>query len=121
MLDLFGLRGHARPPVNANPPELLPVVAVVVGEQCDPRILLDVAEPSQPRSCLRLMVNRRENQVALNSERDRHHMWVTVIPDRCERRYAHSTQPCTRVAFAQPHADNCPLTGAQANMTAANK
>jgi len=65
-------RDDARVAVDADPPEGGPVVGVVVGEQRDPWVLLDVAQPPEVRRRLRLVVHRGADQVPVHGERDGH-------------------------------------------------
>jgi hypothetical protein len=54
--------------VDADPPEPVPVLLVVVGEQRDPRILADVADPAEVGRGLRLVIDRDVDLGAVDRE-----------------------------------------------------
>jgi hypothetical protein len=70
--------------VGAGPPELVPVVVVVVGEEGYPRVLADVAEPAEVGRGLGLVVDGDVDLVAVDPERDRHDVRLPVVAGRGE-------------------------------------
>ena len=75
-------REHRRGPVDAHPPQRVPVLLVVVDEQARPRVGADVVQALQPRGRLRLGVDRRPQPVALQGEAAGDDVRATVGPHR---------------------------------------
>ena len=65
--------------VGAHPPERGPILlVVVVGKDAHARVGGDVLEPPQPGGPLGLVIDRRVQSVAVERERDRHHMGAPI-------------------------------------------
>ena len=93
----------ARPAVDADPPELVPVVGVVVGQQRDPGVLPDVAEALQLRRRLRLVIDGDVDQVVIDGERDRHQIRLPVRARRRQPGHPRAGQPGPRLFLVQSH------------------
>ncbi len=81
-------RHDPRQAVGARPPELRPVLVVVVGEHADARVGLDVHKPLQPGRPFALVIDGAIERVAVERETDRHEMGGSVRPQRGEVRHA---------------------------------
>src|ERR1700682_1481733 len=71
----FGLSAigdHARSAVGANPPELAPVVFVVVGENRDSGIGRDILQALEVRRLLWFRVDREVECVSVDGKNNRH-------------------------------------------------
>ena len=68
--------------VGAHPPQLRPVVVVVVGQQAAAGLVAQVGESLQALRSLRLLVDRRIHLVAVHSEHYGHGMRPTVRTNR---------------------------------------
>ena len=84
---------HPRRTVDAYPPELAPVVCVVVDEQRDRSSGPDVREALERERRLGLAVDRRVDGVADEREATRHQMWTSVGPDRRQSGHPRPTEP----------------------------
>ena len=62
---------HAPASPEPHPPQLRPVVVVVVDDDLDARVALDVGEASELPRPLRLLVDGRIERVAVEREADR--------------------------------------------------
>ena len=85
-LELLGRRlGLVGVAVHPHPPELRPVVVVVVDEQHGAVVGLEVAQPLEPRTRLRLHgVDRDDDLVAVDHEHHRHRVDATISVHRPE-------------------------------------
>ena len=64
--------------VGADPPQLRPVIGVVVDQQAHLRVPLDVGEPAQPLGCLGFGVDGCIDDVVVQREHHRHQMRPAV-------------------------------------------
>src|SRR6202171_5757037 len=83
----FGFRAvgdHARGAVGANPPELAPVVLVVVREDRDRRIGRDVLPALKVRRLLWFRIDRELERVFIDGENNRHDVWQSLLIYRRE-------------------------------------
>jgi probable F420-dependent oxidoreductase len=69
---------HARTAIEPNPPELVPVVVVVVDQDGHIRVLANVLDPLQPRRALRLRIDGRVERVPVERVHDRHQVRAAV-------------------------------------------
>ena len=76
----------AGPAAQPHPPELRPVVVVVVDDDLDARVALDVGEAREPPRPLRLLVDGRVERVAVEREADGDDARRAVRPDRRQPR-----------------------------------
>ena len=106
-VDRTAVVDDAGPAVHPHPPELVPVVVVVIGEERDPRVLPDVAEPLQLHRRLRLVVDRDVDQVVIDRERDRHQIRLPVGPGRRQPRHPCGGQPLPRFALPSVAPHDC--------------
>jgi hypothetical protein len=83
-----GIAGQAGPPVAAEPCQVPPVLVPAVDEDADVGALLDVADSGELARVtgLRLLVDRRVENVADEGEADRDEPGAPVGGDRAERR-----------------------------------
>src|SRR5215472_3298987 len=90
--------------ISPHPPQLIPVVGIVIDEQADARILLYVSEPAQVESRLRLVIDADDDPVrAVESKRARHN--VRLAADiRCgQPKYRSSHEPVASLGDFQAH------------------
>ena len=85
--------------VGPHPPQLRPVVLVVVDQQRAPGFGRDVGQPLQPHSALRLGVDRGVNGVTDQGKDHRHEMWLTIGADRREPRHGAGGEPPSEFRF----------------------
>src|ERR1700687_3984369 len=71
-LGLRAVGDHARSAVGANPPELAPVVFVVVGENRDSGIGRDILQALEVRRFLWFRVDREVERVSVDGKNNRH-------------------------------------------------
>lgn len=93
----------ACPPVYPDPPQLVPVFCVVVGEHRHQGVLSDVAQPPQVGGRLRLVVHGRVNQVPVDRERARNQMRLPVPPSRRERGHPRAGKQRPGLFLGEPH------------------
>jgi probable F420-dependent oxidoreductase len=86
MLRLLATVEHARSPLEPNPPELVPIVGVVIDEDGDVGVRPDVLDSLERGRPLRLRIDRRVERVLLEREDDRDEMGTAVRADRRQAR-----------------------------------
>src|SRR5215211_1480244 len=71
----------SREAIRPRPPELRPVILIVVGENADAWIGCDVGQAPQARGALGLVVHSTDDRITVDRERDRHQMRLTLRVD----------------------------------------
>jgi len=72
--------------VGTNPPQLVPVLGAFVEEDRDSRVDLDVGQPAESLTCLRLVVDREDDHIADHGMDDRDHVRAGVPRHRRQGR-----------------------------------
>ncbi len=65
-------------PVGADPPQLRPILVVVVDEEAHLWVALDVGQAAQPLRGLRFGVHRGVDDPVVQCEHHRHQVWTSV-------------------------------------------
>ena len=90
--------------VGADPPELAPVLFVVIDEQGDVRVLADVADAAEVRRGLGLVVDRDVDPVVfVDCERDRDQVRAAAAVGRREPRHARVGEPVFGLRVGKLH------------------
>src|ERR1700682_429376 len=102
---LSAVGDHARSAVGANPPELAPVVFVVVGENRDSGIGRDILQALEVRRLLWFRVDREVERISVDGKNNRHDVRPSLFIYRREASDHRVGKPLHR--FCRLHAVKC--------------
>src|ERR1700704_2390509 len=92
-IDVGGLGHDSRTSVEPNPPELLPILLVVVDEDGDHGVVSDVSQAFEVGGPFGFGVDREVESLLVDSKADRHYVWPQVRARRRQTRDARRRDP----------------------------